>query len=245
MLTLLKIRNLALVDQLEWELGSGLVGVTGETGAGKSVIVGALKLVLGERADKGLIRTGEEQCKVEAIFNLSDSNAIDAILEEVGLDPCDENELIIRRVVGTSSNKQFVNNGAATLGVLRKIGQRLVDLHGPHDHQSLLSAERQLAMLDAYSGAGKEMAGYRDQWASWRQAADDYETARAQREISHQEKELLRFQVEEIDSAELKPGEEEELEERYRRTSNASRLGELAGKAVQLLSTTVNSGLEE
>ena len=245
MLTLLKIRNLALVDQLEWELGSGLVGVTGETGAGKSVIVGALKLVLGERADKGLIRTGEEQCKVEAIFNLSDSSAIDAILEEVGLDPCDENELIIRRVVGTSSNKQFVNNGAATLGVLRKIGQHLVDLHGPHDHQSLLSAERQLAMLDAYSGAGKEMAGYRDQWASWRQATDDYETARAQREISHQEKELLRFQVEEIDSAELKPGEEEELEERYRRTSNASRLGELAGKAVQLLSTTVNSGLEE
>ena len=245
MLTLLKIRNLALVDQLEWELGSGLVGVTGETGAGKSVIVGALKLVLGERADKGLIRTGEEQCKVEAIFNLSDSSAIDAILEEVGLDSCDENELIIRRVVGTSSNKQFVNNGAATLGVLRKIGQHLVDLHGPHDHQSLLSAERQLAMLDAYSGAGKEMAGYRDQWARWRQAADDYETARAQREISDQEKELLRFQVEEIDSAELKRGEEEELEERYRRTSNASRLGELAGKAAQLLSTTVNSGLEE
>lgn len=245
MLTLLKIRNLALVDQLEWELGSGLVGVTGETGAGKSVIVGALKLVLGERADKGLIRTGEEQCKVEAIFNLSDSSAIDAILEEVGLDPCDENELIIRRVVGTSSNKQFVNNGAATLGVLRKIGQHLVDLHGPHDHQSLLSAERQLAMLDAYSGAGKDLASYREQWASWRQAADDYETARAQREIGDQEKELLRFQVEEIDLAELKPGEEEELEERYRRTSNASRLGELAGKAVQLLSTTVNSGLEE
>lgn len=245
MLTLLKIRNLALVDQLEWELGSGLVGVTGETGAGKSVIVGALKLVLGERADKGLIRTGEEQCKVEAIFNLSDSSAIDAILEEVGLDPCDENELIIRRVVGTSSNKQFVNNGAATLGVLRKIGQHLVDLHGPHDHQSLLSAERQLAMLDAYSGAVKDLAGYREQWVSWRQAADDYETARAQREIGDQEKELLRFQVEEIDSAELKPGEEEELEERYRRTSNASRLGELAGKAVQLLSTTVNSGLEE
>ena len=120
-----------------------------------------------------------------------------------------------------------------------------MDLHGPHDHQSLLSAERQLAMLDAYSGAGKEMAGYRDQWTIWRQAADDYEAARAQREIGDQEKELLRFQVEEIDSAELKPGEEEELEERFRRTSNASRLGELAGRAVQLLSTTVNSGLEE
>ena len=86
MLTLLKIRNLALVDQLEWELGTGLVGVTGETGAGKSVIVGALKLVLGERADKGLIRTGEEQCTVEAIFSLPDLELVDVILEEVGPD---------------------------------------------------------------------------------------------------------------------------------------------------------------
>ena len=118
MLTLLKIRNLALVDQLEWELGTGLVGVTGETGAGKSVIVGALKLVLGERADKGLIRTGEEQCTVEAIFSLPDSELVDVILEEVGLDPCDENELIIRRVVGTSSNKQFVNNDTAPPSLL-------------------------------------------------------------------------------------------------------------------------------
>jgi len=245
MLTLLKIRNLALVDQLEWELGPGLVGVTGETGAGKSVIVGALKLVLGERADKGLIRTGEEQCTVEAIFSLPDSGAVDAILEEVGLDLCEDNELIIRRVVGTNSNKQFVNNGAATLGVLKKIGQHLVDLHGPHDHQSLLSGERQLAMLDAYSGAANEMSTYREHWSIWRQAMEEFESAKAQREIGEQEKELLRFQVEEIDAAELKLGEEEELEERYRRTSNASRLGELAGKAVQLLSTSVNEGLEE
>jgi DNA repair protein RecN (Recombination protein N) len=245
MLTLLKIRNLALVDHLEWNLGGGLVGVTGETGAGKSVIVGALKLVLGERADKGLIRTGEDQCTVEAIFNLSDSSAINAILDEVGLDPCEENELIIRRVVGTSSNKQFVNNGAATLGVLKRIGQHLVDLHGPHDHQSLLSPERQLALLDAYGAAGKEIVVYREKWRNWRESTDEYETARAQREIGDQEKELLRFQVEEIDAAEIKAGEEEELEERYRRTSNASRLGELAGKAVNFLSDTISPGLED
>jgi len=245
MLTLLKIRNLALVDRLEWDLGGGLVGVTGETGAGKSVIVGALKLVLGERADKGLIRTGEDQCTVEAIFQLADSSVIDAILEEVGLDRCDKNELIIRRVVGSSSNKQFVNNGAATLGVLKRIGQHLVDLHGPHDHQSLLSPERQLALLDAYSVVGNEVAAFREKWAIWREAADEYEAARAQREIGDQEKELLRFQVEEIDAAEIKAGEEEELEERYRRTSNASRLGELAGKAVDLISGTVVPGLED
>lgn len=245
MLTLLKIRNLALVDHLEWRLGGGLVGVTGETGAGKSVIVGALKLVLGERADKGLIRTGEDRCVVEAVFELSDSSAIDAIMEEVGLDLCEDNELIIRRVVSGGSNKQFVNNGAATLGVLKRIGQHLVDLHGPHDHQSLLSPERQLALLDAYAGVGPELAIYRQVWLVWQEARDEYEAARAQREISDQERELLRFQVEEIDAAGVSPGEEEELEERYRRTSNASKLGELASRAVDLLSGTVGPGLEE
>ncbi|MDA7629679.1 DNA repair protein RecN [Akkermansiaceae bacterium] len=245
MLTLLKIRNLALVDHLEWDLGGGLVGVTGETGAGKSVIVGALKLVLGERADKGIIRTGEDQCTVEAIFDLPDVSMINEILDDSGLDLCEGNELIIRRVVGSKSNKQFVNNGVATLGVLKRLGQHLVDLHGPHDHQSLLSPERQMAMLDAYAGATPEMQAYRDQWAKWREAQDEYETARAQREVSDQEKELLKFQVEEIDAAELKPGEEADLEERFRRTSNSSRLGELAGKAGELLSETVTPGLEE
>lgn len=245
MLTLLKIRNLALVERLEWHLGGGLVGVTGETGAGKSVIVGALKLVLGERADRGLIRTGEEQCTVEAIFQLPDSGMIDAVLEEAGLDPCEENELIIRRVVGHSSNKQFVNNGAATLGVLKRIGGFLVDLHGPHEHQSLLSTERQLSLLDAYAGAGGEVARYREAWRDWREAVEAYETARSQREIGEQEKELLRYQVEEIEAAEIKAGEEEELEERYRRVSNASRLGELAGKAVDLLAESVGPGIGE
>lgn len=245
MLTLLKIRNLALVDRLEWDLGGGLVGVTGETGAGKSVIVGALKLVLGERAGKGLIRTGEDRCMVEAIFKLSDARPVNAILDEVGLDECEGDELIIRRVVGVSSNKQFVNNGAATLGVLKRIGEHLVDLHGPHDHQSLLSPERQLALLDAYSGVGAEVVIYRERWNAWREAVEEYETARKQREMGDQEKELLRFQVEEIDAAAIKVGEEEELEERYRRTSNASRLGELAGMAVGHLSERISPGLEE
>lgn len=245
MLTLLKIRNLALVDQLTWDLGAGLVGVTGETGAGKSVIVGALKLVLGERADKGLIRTGEEHCTVEAIFNLPEPTMINAILEDAGLDPCEDSELIIRRVIGTKTNKQFVNNGAATLGVLKNLGQYLVDLHGPHDHQSLLSTERQIAMLDAYAGAGGEVKKYRDLWSLWREAQDEYETARAQREVSDQEKELLRFQVEEIDAAELKAGEEVELEEQFRRTSNASKLGELAVRASEVLGGQVSPGLEE
>ncbi|MGJ8694964.1 MAG: DNA repair protein RecN [Verrucomicrobiaceae bacterium] len=245
MLTLLKIRNLALVDHLVWELGGGLVGVTGETGAGKSVIVGALKLILGERAAKGLIRTGEDQCTVESIFELSETRLINEILEDAGLDECDGEVLIIRRTIGAKSNKQFVNNCAATLGVLKKLGSHLVDLHGPHDHQSLLSSERQIAMLDAYAGASDQMRAYREMWSKWRDAVEEYEEAKSQREVGEQEKELLKFQVEEIESADLKAGEEEELEERFRRTNNASRLMEIAGKASNLVSEQVSPGLEE
>jgi len=245
MLTLLKIKNLALVDHLEWDLGGGLVGVTGETGAGKSVIVGALKLILGERADKGMIRTGESQCCVEAIFQLQDVSLVNQVLEDAGLDPCEDNELIIRRVIGSQSNRQFVNNGASTLGVLKRIGCFLVDLHGPHEHQSLLSPERQLSLLDAYSDLGEDLARYRKVWEFWVRARDEYELARSEREISNQERELLRFQVDEIDAAELQSGEEEILEERYLRTRNAHRLAELAGKAVGVLSDGIAPHLEE
>jgi len=245
MLTLLKIKNLALVDHLEWDLGGGLVGVTGETGAGKSVIVGALKLILGERADKGMIRTGESQCSVEAIFQLQDVSLVNQVLEDSGLDPCEDNELIIRRVIGSQSNRQFVNNGASTLGVLKRIGCFLVDLHGPHEHQSLLSPERQLSLLDAYSDLGQDLARYRKVWEFWVRARDEYELARSEREISNQERELLRFQVDEIDAAELQSGEEEILEERYLRTRNAHRLAELAGKAVGVLSDGIAPHLEE
>lgn len=235
MLSLLKIRNLALVERLDWELGTGLVGVTGETGAGKSVIVGALKLVLGERADRGLIRTGEDACQVEAVFDLPDAGAVDRILEELGLDPCEEGQLLVRRVIGSSSNKQFVNNSPATLSVLKRLGQFLVDLHGPHDHQSLLSTERQLQMLDAYAGASKLIGSYRSHWANWRESAVRWEDVRNAEEASEQELELLRHQVAEIDAAEINPAEEGELQERYKRSANSARLVEVTGQALGLM----------
>jgi len=106
MLTLLKIRNLALVDELTWELDRGLIGVTGETGAGKSVIVGALKLVLGERAEKSLIRTGEDHCSVEAVFQLTTAEEISHILQANGFEFDAADDLIIRRVIGSTTNRQ-------------------------------------------------------------------------------------------------------------------------------------------
>lgn len=235
MLTLLKIRNLALVDELVWELGPGLIGVTGETGAGKSVIVGALKLVLGERADKSLIRTGEDTCSVEAVFELKDPHEINAILEDGGLSPCEDTQLIVRRVIGQSANRQFVNDSPVTLSLLKRLGEHLVDLHGPHDHQSLLSTERQLAMLDAYAGAETAHAGYREAYRAWRSLAAELEELRHAETASEQEVELLRYQIGEIDAAALKPEDEQDLEDRWRRSTNASRLVESAAAAAAAL----------
>lgn len=235
MLTLLKIRNLALVDELVWELGAGLIGVTGETGAGKSVIVGALKLVLGERAEKSLIRTGEETCSVEAVFELKDPAEINAILEDGGLPPCDDTQLIVRRVIGQTANRQFVNDSPVTLTLLKRLGEHLVDLHGPHDHQSLLSTERQLAMLDAYAGAEKSVTTYRESYRTWRAKSSELEDLRHAESASEQELDLLRYQMEEIDAANLKPEDESDLEDRWRRASNASRLVEATAAAAAAL----------
>ena len=237
MLTLLKIRNLALVDELVWELGAGLISVTGETGAGKSVIVGALKMILGDRADKGLIRTGEETCTIEAVFELKDVTEINAILEEGGLPPCDDTQIIIRRSIGTTTNRQFVNDSPVTLTLLKKIGERLVDLHGPHDHQSLLSQERQLAMLDAYSAHEPQLAGYRATFRAWREKFQELEEIRNAENASEQELELLRYQLDEISSAKLTPADGDELQERYQRSSNSTRLVEIAAQAVAALSS--------
>ncbi len=236
MLSVIRIQNLALVDQLVWEVGQGLVGVTGETGAGKSVIVGALKLILGERADKGLIRTGEQACTVEAVFDLADTRSVDSVLEEVGLAACEEGQLIIRRVVGEKANRQFVNDAPATLGLLKALASRLVDLHGPGEQQSLHSVERQLDMLDAYTGSGEVLQVYRVAWREYVEARDVYRDLRSSEEAGDAELELLRHKLSEIEAAEIRLDDVAGLEERYQQVSNGARLSELAGEAVSLLS---------
>lgn len=239
MLSVLKIKNLALVDDLTWELGPGLIGITGTTGAGKSMIVGALKLVLGERANHDLIRRGENTCSVEAIFELSGNlDQVNALLEEAGLDPCEGNALVVKRIFG-SGNKQFINCSPCTLSILKTIGSYLVDLHGPHEHQSLLSQDRQLSMLDAYAHSGKEYAAYRDAYRRWQIAVAELDDFRTTRQVSDQEIDLLRFQVEEISNASLNREEAADLEQRYRQSLNGSRLVENANQSIDLISAAV------
>ncbi len=235
MLSLLKIQNLALVEDLAWELGPGLIAVTGETGAGKSIIVGALKLILGERADRGLIRTGTESCTVEAVFDLTQTAPVDAILTEAGFDALEGESLIIRRVIGATTNKQFVNGSPVTSVMLKQLGEHLVDLHGPHDHQSLNSKDRQLEMLDAYAGAEDLAKQYRAAHSLWRAAQTEHdELANAER-ASEQEMDMLRFQIKDIESAALKEGDEDEVEARHRIAANSARLVELCGEVSERL----------
>ena len=140
MLTTLRIRNLALVTDLTLELPRGLNIITGETGAGKSIIIGAVNLTLGERADRTLIRAGADSCTVESLFDIRELRApLAAFLDENGLEPCEENQLVIKRTfTAAGANRQFVNGSPTTLATLATLGQWLVDIHGPHEHQSLL-----------------------------------------------------------------------------------------------------------
>ena len=228
MLSFIKIRHLALVEDVTWDLRAGLIGVTGETGAGKSIIVGALKLILGERADRSLIRNGQDTCTVEASFHLKDTRAIDVILEEAGLEPCQDGELLIKRSISTSgANKQLVNCSPVTIHVLKALGEHLVDLHGPHDHQSLNSQDRQLEMLDKYIGNEEALIKYQTAWQQWRTALNELDDLENSERSNSQQVDMLRFQVQEIAAAALQPGEEEEIEARHRIAANSVRLAEV------------------
>ena len=235
-LNLLRIKNLALVEDIEWQLAPGFTAVTGETGAGKSIIIGALQLLLGERADKSLIRTGKEICAVEAIFNGDDLNQLNAGFEEAGIDPCDE-ELIVKRTLSISGvNRQFINGSSTTLANLKALGDQLVDLHGPHDHQSLLSPDKQLELLDAFADAGDARQKFEKIYRNLRQLEDAHAALDTAETVRAQELDLLRHQVGEINAANLDANEEEEIDGRYRRASNSKRLIEIASAAANRLS---------
>ena len=246
MLTDLRIKNLALVDDLSIEFGSGYNAVTGETGAGKSIIIGALGLVLGERADRTLLRDGNEQCSVEAIIDVSTiADDFHHYLESSGLEPCESNQLLLKRIFTASgANRQFVNGSPTSLSVLSSIGEWLVDIHGPHDHQSLLKSSRQLEILDAYGG----LENQRKEFAVSVDCLSDLENRKAELVVDEdayaRELDLLRFQVDEIESAQLSEDEEDGLEQSFRRVTNSARLAELVGEVKALVSDSEPSSYD-
>lgn len=235
MLTLLKIRNLALVDELVWEPEAGFLSITGETGAGKSVIMGGISLLLGERADKGRIRSGETLCSLEAAFLLQSTAHIDPLLEEAGVPPCEDGELLLRRSITATGNRQFINNSPVTLQLLRKVAGGLVDMHHPEAHRSLTSQERQLDLLDAYAENAPLLSAYNAAYRTWLDARAAYRELQESEMANERELDFLRHQVQEIESAGFSADEVNGLEAGWQRARNASRLRDTALPMAQML----------
>ena len=247
MLTTLRIKNLALVSDLTLELQPGCNVITGETGAGKSIIIGALDLVLGERADRSLIRSGSNSCSVEAVFDVAKLKApLKSFLDENGLEPCEENQLVLKRTfTSAGTNRQFINGSATTLATLATLGEWLVDMHGPHDHQSLLHAAKQLLILDAFGGLDTERGAF-GELVRRRAVLENEKSALIVDEKTYaQQLDLLRFQVQEISSARLQPDEDKSVEEEFNRASNAAKLLQLSQAALDALGENESSLLTQ
>lgn len=243
MLATLRIKNFALVADLTLELQPGYNVITGETGAGKSILIGALNLVLGERADRTLIRAGCDASAVEAVFDVRSLQApLARFLEDSGLDPCIDDQLVLKRVVSAAgANRQFVNGSPAPLTTLATLGQWLVDIHGPHDHQSLLHPARQRAILDAF-GALQDLRGC---FAALVRRRAQLEAGKAGIIVDErtwaQQIDLLRHQVNEIAAAGLHADEENGVEQDYARARNAARLLESVENGLALLAEEEDS----
>src|SRR6266571_5862538 len=244
-LTLLRIKNLALVEEIEWQLGPGFIAVSGETGAGKSIIIGALQLLLGERADKSLIRTGADLCTVEAVFSGDSLQRLNPNLVEAGVEPCEDDLIIKRTLSAGGNNRQFINGSPTTLSILKNLGDELVDLHGPHDHQSLLSPDKQLSLLDSFARGQEQLEEYRRHYRQLQTLTAEHATLDTAETAREQELDLLCHQINEISSANLVGGEEEEIENRYRLASNSKRLIELASAVASKLSDADDSVLSQ
>jgi DNA repair protein RecN (Recombination protein N) len=240
----LRIRNLALVEDLTWQPGAGLAAITGETGAGKSLLIGALQLLLGERADKSLIRTGAESCTVEAVFEVAEAKELDAWLEEQGAEPCADGELLLKRTLSTTgSGRQFLTGSACTLAALKALGDRLVDLHGPHDHQSLFSRDAQTRVLDAYAGATEVASAFAAAHREQARLAGEVARLRGLEQDATLRRDMLAHAAKEITDAKLQPGEEEEVMSRLRAAGNSQRLIELGSQLQSALGADGEGGM--
>ncbi len=228
MLTYLAIRNVAIIEQLHLSFGPGLNLLTGETGAGKSIIVDALTLATGGRATAELIRSGEDEAVVEAVFDLTDRGALQEQLIEAGFEAGDE--LIVKRCLTRSGrNRVFLNGSLATLSQLSELGRRLVTIHGQHASQALLRPELHLLLLDRYAGCDplrQEFSACFSRWQFLAGQLDDFD--RRQQELARR-LDLVRYQLAELTAVSLRSGEEEELLERRQLLAHAERLAGVSG----------------
>ena len=238
MLTELRIRNFAIIESLTLPLAPGFNVLTGETGAGKSIIVGALGLLLGERASTDLIRTGADRAVVEGVFDVADKTEIAQILDERGIE-LEEGRVVLRReVVAAGRTRAWINDTTTTAAALAEIGRTLVNLHGQHEAQALLDEESQRRILDAFGGATEQAAKVASSHRALADITREIETLSARRADAERRADYLRHVVREIDDAKLREGEDATLEDEARRLENADELRTSAAAMVAALEGT-------
>jgi DNA repair protein RecN (Recombination protein N) len=231
MIRRLQIRDLALMDRTELELGSGFTVVTGETGAGKSVLLGALSLLAGNRAAKTIVRKGAEECAVVAELETDGDNRFDEVLRSLDLPACDDGLLILKRSVhATKAGRISINGGSATLTQLQQLGELWIDFHGPGEPQKLMRAETQLEMLDLHAGLAAPLAAYRAGWRQRNELLREAADAATAERLSEDEETFLRSQLEKLDSLDLSEEAITKLERDHARSSRAQELAALLGQ---------------
>src|SRR5580698_1274110 len=213
MLQSLRIRDLALLDEVSLDFEPGFTSVTGETGAGKSILLGALGLLAGERADKTIIRQGAAACEVEAGLFFSDAKKIDALLAELDLPRCEDGALLLKRSLPRDkAPKLTVNGGLATLAALQKLGEHWIDFHGPSEPRRLLKEGCQLELLDLFARAQAALAVYQTEYQAWRALLAERDLLSQESELSPDQLEFLRQQLANFEALDLGDAAIETLE---------------------------------
>lgn len=242
MLKWMRLKNLALVDKADMEFGPGFNVITGETGAGKSVIMGGVGLLLGGRADKSAIRIGTDRCEVSGEFFVGDGSAsrVKAILDEAGIESDPAGNLLVRRVITASSSRNFVNESPVTLQILHRIGEVLVDIHGASENHQLLKNQNQLEMLDRFGRLDAELAEVRAVWGELAKLRQEKKSF-AESMPSAEETARFRRDAAEIEKAAPVSGEDEELEARHTVAAHSKSIIEVALTAANALSECEDS----
>ena len=233
MLKFLSITNFAIAESLEIEFAPGLNLLTGETGAGKSILINAISAVVGGRISTEVVRTGAEKAVVSAVFDISALPPVKHLLDSLGL-PVEEDLFIRREISVRGSSRAFVNNVPVPIGTLARIGQLLVDIHGQHEHQSLLRRETHRELLDAFGQHDALLQRVADAYKTMNAVQQQLEERKARQKELEEKQELFRFQLQEIERAELEPGELERLEEERKLLANSEKIFEIAGRLLQL-----------
>ena len=227
MITNLHVKNLALIDEADVSFRPGLNILTGETGAGKSILLGSINLALGQKMTSDMIRSGADHALVELVFEIENEQVLQK-LKEMDID-AEDGLLILSRKVQEGRSLCRLNGETCTAAKLREISSLLLDIHGQHEHQSLLYPDRQLAILDAYGKEDLEapLARMESAWRRWKEAAKELESYAIDERERQRELSLLEYEIREIEDAQLRIGEDDELEKDYRRMANGRRIIDL------------------